>query len=118
VEQGRHINFGKKLVKAMSEEKLEDYFSEAIKNIRDDRAITSKLLLEIMQYINGNEERHQTSGQTAAKYVETLQRSNEQLVKMVALLHKSAPPSNGLTAKDKDEIFDILNNNGGEIDAP
>ena len=109
MEQGRHINFGKKLVKVMSEEKLEDYFSEAIKNIRDDRAVTSKLLLEIMQYINGNEERHHTSGQTAAKYVETLQRSNEQLVKMVALLHKKSSADTGLSAQDKDEIFDILN---------
>jgi hypothetical protein len=92
----------------MNDKKLEDYFSEAIKNIRDDRSITSKLLLEIIQYINGNEERHQTSGQTAAKYVETLQRSNEQLVKLVALLHKKSSGQDGLTAGDKDEIFDIL----------
>ena len=100
----------------MSDEKLEDYFSEAIKNVRDDRAITSKLLLEIMNYINGNEERHQTSGHTAAKYVETLQRSNEQLVKLVGLLQKRTNGNDGLTAKDKDEIFDLLN--GGEIDGP
>ena len=93
----------------MSNEKLEDYFSEAIKNVRDDRAITSKLLLEIMNYINGNEERHQTSGHTAAKYVETLQRSNEQLVKLVTLLEKKKSTSVGLTEDDKSEIFDLLN---------
>jgi len=32
----------------------------------------------------------------------------------VALLHKKSSADTGLSAQDKDEIFDILNNNGGE----
>jgi hypothetical protein len=92
----------------MSEETKEDLFLEAIKNIRDDRAVTSKLLIEVMNYIKGNDERHQTSGHTAAKYVETLQRSNEQLVKLVALQEKNKSESQTLSDKDKNEIFDII----------
>ena len=92
----------------MSEEVKEDLFVEAIKNIRDDRAVTSKLLIEVMNYIKGNEERHQQAGTVAAKYVETLQRSNEQLVKLVALQEKNKSESQTLSDKDKNEIFDII----------
>ena len=87
---------------------MKDYFSEAIKNIRDDRAVTSKLLVEVMQYIQGNDERHGQVGQVAAKYVETLQRSNEQLVKLVSLLEKNNTSKQGLTDEDKNEIFDMV----------
>jgi len=87
---------------------MKDYFSEAIKNIRNDRAVTTKLLIEIMDYLKGSETRHQEVGTTAAKYVETLQRSNEQLVKLVALLQKDGATKQGLTDEDKSEIFDLL----------
>lgn len=92
----------------MKKENMKDYFSEAIKNIRNDRAVTTKLLIEIMDYLKGSETRHQEVGTTAAKYVETLQRSNEQLVKLVALLQKDGATKQGLTDEDKSEIFDLL----------
>ena len=91
----------------MSDDTKEDLFLEAIKNIRDDRAVTSKLLIEVMNYIKGNEERHQTSGHTAAKYVETLQRSNEQLVKVANLMAKKEG-SDRLTAADMDGIYEMI----------
>ena len=40
--------------------------------------------------------------------IETLQRSNEQLVKVSALVSKKSSTS-GLTADDKEEIYDLLN---------
>ena len=92
----------------MKEKNTQDYFSEAIKNIRDDRAVTSKLLIEVMSYIQGNDERHGQVGIVAAKYVETLQRSNEQLVKLVSLLEKNNSSIQGLTDEDKNEIFDMV----------
>ena len=92
----------------MKKENMKDYFSEAIKNIRNDRAVTTKLLIEIMDYLKGSETRHQEVGTTAAKYVETLQRSNEQLVKLGALLQKDGATKQGLTDEDKSEIFDLL----------
>ena len=92
----------------MQNENMKDYFAEAIKNIRNDRAVTTKLLVEIMDYLKGAETRHQEVGSVAAKYVETLQRSNEQLVKLVALLQKNNTSKEGLTDEDKSEIFDLL----------
>jgi len=89
-------------------EKLEKYIKEAIDNIRDDRAITRRLLNDVMVYLSKNEERHKEVGMTAAKYVETLQRSNEQMVKISTLLQKKESKQSGLTSDDKKEIFDLL----------
>jgi len=89
--------------------KLDGYLEEAIKNIREDRAITATLLTDLVVYLRAAEERHREVGPVAAKYVETLQRSNEQLVKVAALIQKKANVKVNLTEEDKDEIFDILN---------
>jgi len=87
---------------------LESYIDEAIKNIRSDRAITTALLMELMEYIKKEEGRRETVGTIAAKYVETLQRSNEQLVKVSALLQKKSKSQEGLSDEDKNELFDLI----------
>jgi choline kinase len=87
---------------------LEEYIAEAIGNIRNDRDITRRLLDDVMIYLSKSEERHREVGITAAKYVETLQRSNDQLVKISTLLQKKESIQTGLSSFDKDEIFDML----------
>jgi hypothetical protein len=91
---------------------LESYIDEAIKNIRSDRAITTTLLMELMEYMKKDDERKEKVGVVAAKYVETLQRSNEQLVKVSALLQKKTQGQEGLTDKDKSELFDLIKESG------
>jgi hypothetical protein len=88
--------------------KLEKYIAEAVSNIRTDRDITRRLLDDVMIYLSKSDERHREVGLTAAKYVETLQRSNEQLVKVAALIQKKDSKQTGLTDNDKEEIFDLL----------
>jgi|TARA_R110002074_G_scaffold306091_1_gene477143 hypothetical protein len=88
--------------------KLDHYLENAIKNIEDDRDITRELLDDVMRYLSKSEERHQTVGPIAAKYVETLQRSNEQLVKVAGLIHKQSSGEEGLSENEKIEIFDML----------
>lgn len=88
--------------------KVDEILDEAITNIRKDRDVTKRLLDDIMIYLSKSEERHREVGITAAKYVETLQRSNEQLVKISALLKKEEKKEAGLTADDKRDIFDLL----------
>ena len=51
-------------------------------------------------------------GITAAKYVETLQRSNEQLVKIASLKQKTEKNETGLSEEERDEIFKELNKAG------
>ena len=78
--------------------KLEKYIEEVIKNIRDDREITRELLDDAVKYLSKDESRHRDVGLIIAKYVETLQRSNEQLVKVSGILSKRET-SDGLSAK-------------------
>jgi len=89
---------------------LDVFIEEAIKNIRDDRDITSTLLTKLFTEINkaDNSEAHKNLGFIAAKYVETLQRSNEQLVKLTSILSKKGDLSAKLTEDDKKDIFDVI----------
>lgn len=93
---------------------LESYIDEAIKNIRSDRAITTTLLMELMDYMKVDDERKEKVGVVAAKYVETLQRSNEQLVKVSALIQKKTGADQGLSDQDKNQLFDLIKESGNE----
>ena len=88
-------------------EDLEDYVTEAISNIRNDRAITSALLTDLFQELKKNNdiETHKNLGLIASKYVETLQRSNEQLVKLTSILNKTQITPHSLAEEDKKETF-------------
>jgi len=88
--------------------KVDDILDEAISNIRKDRDVTRRLLDDVLIYLSKSEERHREVGITAAKYVETLQRSNEQLVKISSLLKRAEKTQTGLTSDDKRDIFDLL----------
>ena len=89
---------------------LEAYITEAITNIRDDRAITSALLTDLFNELQQTKdiEVHRNLGVIASKYVETLQRSNEQLVKITAILNKRQDVVDSLDEEDKKELFDII----------
>tara|TARA_R100001015_G_C4532707_1_gene98704 strand:+ start:143 stop:439 length:297 start_codon:yes stop_codon:yes gene_type:complete len=91
--------------------KVDQILDEAIDNIRKDRDVTKRLLDDVMVYLSKSEERHREVGITAAKYVETLQRSNEQLVKISTLLKRAEKQETGLSADDKKDIFDLLQGN-------
>ena len=88
-------------------DKLEKFLHEAVGNIRNDREIAKELLDDVVQYMAKDERRHSEVGPIAAKYVETLQRSNEQLVKVATLISKKAADT-GLSNVDKEEIYDML----------
>ena len=87
---------------------LDHYLEAAIKNIENDRDVTKELLDDVMRYLSKDEERHSQVGGIAAKYVETLQRSNEQLVKISSLIHKQQLGDTGLSEDDRADIFDML----------
>ena len=61
-----------------------------------------------MKYMVVSEDRHKEVGMIAAKYVETLQRSNEQLVKLTSLVQKQTSASSEMTDKEKDDLFDMI----------
>tara|TARA_R110002020_G_scaffold286132_1_gene501673 strand:+ start:2413 stop:2697 length:285 start_codon:yes stop_codon:yes gene_type:complete len=90
----------------MEKDKL---IKEALANVRDDRKETQNLLKELKYELSSGEATHARAGVVAAKYVETLQRSNEQLVKIIAQLKKEKEPANLSFSKDeKESIFEII----------
>ena len=88
--------------------KTNTYLEMAMDNIQNDREITRELRDDIVQYMSKDENRHREVGITAAKYVETLQRSNEQLVKIAGLMQKRESSNNSLSDMDKSELFDMI----------
>ena len=84
--------------------------SEAIDNLREDRKKTVQLLKALEKEIVGGDPPHSRSGVVAAKYVETLQRSNEQLVKIVAQIDKTQKTQEDVSFSqdETDNIFDII----------
>jgi hypothetical protein len=92
---------------------LESLIEQALENINNDRQETESLLSNLKEYMSISSERYSDAGATAAKFVETLQRSNEQLVKLATLVYKkeSAMTQAGLSEDDKAQLFDIIKDN-------
>ena len=88
---------------------LDDTIEKALGNIEEDRATTKELLQDLIKYLAVTDERHREVGAIAAKYVETLQRSNEQLVKIASLMQKQKSSSFDFSSSDKDQLYDIIN---------
>ena len=82
---------------------------QAIENINKDREAAQELLEDVAQYIGQQQDRYATTGMVAAKYLETLQRSNEQLVKLIGLMKKSDEDKYGdLNKEDKESLYNEI----------
>lgn len=94
---------------------VQKYIEETVQNVRNDRSVTNSLLTDLLLEMKktSDVDNHKELGFIASKYVETLQRSNEQLVKIAALLQKqeSAEEDVSLSSEDKDELFDLIQGN-------
>lgn len=89
------------------DKKLKEYIDEATRNIRDDRALATKLLTDLLTSMASQTD-HQSVGPVAAKYLETLQRSNEQLVKITSIVNRDNGSKAEISPSLKDEIYDII----------
>ena len=88
---------------------LEDYLEETTTNIREDRAMAKTLLIEVMADMSASPTDRREMGPIAAKFVENLQRSNEQMVKLASILQRQKTSQVGLSDDDKEQLFDLLN---------
>ena len=85
---------------------FEDKMNEAINNIESDRAAINAVLTDAMIYLKQNAENHKSTGQVDAKYFEALQRSNDQLIKILALKEKrERTDTDDLSA---DDLYDLI----------
>ena len=90
--------------------KKDKLLQEALANIREDRDTAADLLVELQKEIVSGDTTHSKSGVVAAKYLETLQRSNEQMVKLISIISKESKSAEdiSLSDKEKDSIFDLI----------
>ncbi len=88
--------------------KLDDIIKKALANIEADRLVTRDLLEDAMGYLAKDEARHRAIGMTLAKYVETLQRSNEQMVKVATLIAKEEKKEEGITQEEMEDLFSAI----------
>ena len=87
---------------------LDDLIDEALGNIRDDRKVAREFLNEIANQIAVDADNNKYLSPVAAKHIETMQRSNEQLVKLIGLKQKGRTENVELTEDDKNSLFDII----------
>ena len=87
---------------------LDDLIDEALGNIRDDRKVAREFLNEIANQIAVNADNNKYLSPVAAKHIETMQRSNEQLVKIIGLQQKTQAQGFELSDVDKDNLFDMI----------
>ncbi|MDA7494503.1 hypothetical protein N8467_00395 [bacterium] len=88
--------------------KLDDIIKKALENIEKDRLVTRDLLDDAMGYLAKDESRHREIGLTLAKYVETLQRSNEQMVKVATLIAKEDKKEDGISQEEMENLFSVI----------
>ena len=93
----------------MKKTDMETLVDEALDNIRVDRKMARELLNDIVNVLAADPTESKYLSPVAAKHVETLQRSNEQLVKLISIRQKDRSEEKGLSEVDKDQLFDIIN---------
>tara|TARA_Y100000593_G_C4275972_1_gene320080 strand:+ start:498 stop:785 length:288 start_codon:yes stop_codon:yes gene_type:complete len=87
---------------------FDDLIDEAIDNIRNDRKLAREFLNELANQIAQNADNNRALSPVAAKHIETMQRSNEQLVKVLSLKQKERSKEVGLSEEDKASLFDMI----------
>tara|TARA_Y100001938_G_scaffold133528_1_gene193007 strand:- start:244 stop:537 length:294 start_codon:yes stop_codon:yes gene_type:complete len=97
----------------MSKNNLDDLLDEALTNIRNDRDLAKEFLNEISNVIASDAEQNKYLSPVAAKHIETMQRSNEQLVKIIGIKQKTTVESMELSEEDKDNLFDLIQGEAG-----
>ena len=95
----------------MSGKNLDNLITEALDNIRNDRKVAREFLNEIANQIANDSEQNKYLSPVAAKHIETMQRSNEQLVKLIGIKQKGQEVGFELSENDKSDLYDIIQGN-------
>lgn len=92
----------------MNNNDLDSLVTEALENIRKDRKTAREFLNEIANQIAQDSEQNRALSPVAAKHIETMQRSNEQLVKLINIKQKNTEAVFELSENDKSNLFDLI----------
>lgn len=84
------------------------YVEEALGNIREDREKAKKLLDDCAEQIGKVSDGHQSLGMVASKYLESLHKSNEQLIKVAQIKDGTEEEYGHLDPEELDDLFEKL----------
>ena len=87
----------------------EKLIKSILDNIKADRTFSSTLLTDIMNYLMSDSERYKMAGAVASKFLDNLQRSNEQLLKLYETLKKADTSPEYTGDISEEEVEDIFN---------
>lgn len=92
------------------EQQLDSFINKITENIEVDRAKADYLLKDLMNEIQNRKNEYRDLGPVAAKYLESLTRCNEQLVKLVGLLKpkETIKENEELNDQDRHLIYEAL----------
>ena len=99
----------------MKNNDIDSLVNEALGNIRDDRKAAREFLNEIANKIATEPDQNKYLSPVAAKHIETMQRSNEQLVKIISIQKKDQTASFELSDDDKDSIFNLIQGEPADV---
>tara|TARA_R100001510_G_C7553758_1_gene136469 strand:- start:305 stop:613 length:309 start_codon:yes stop_codon:yes gene_type:complete len=82
---------------------------KAIQNIIEDRNKADYLVTQILSDIQQGKTNHQSAGMVLSKHLETMQRANEQLVKLTSLFKKTETNAfTGFSDSERDKLFEEI----------
>ena len=100
----------------MSKKKnIDELVEEALGNIRSDRKVAREFLNDIATQIATDADQTKYLSPVAAKHIETLQRSNEQLVKIINIQQKNTEQGISFSEEDKNSLFDIIQGEPADV---
>ena len=88
------------------EDKRKHLWKEIYENALVDRENAGMLFTDIYTEMQGNAMQHTALGPTAAKYLERMCKSNDQILRLAELVAKAEETGNTITP---DDIFDKIN---------
>lgn len=89
---------------------IEKNMQEALDNIEKDRQYAEELLKDVVDQISKNPSQHQYIGPIAAKYLEGMQRANDQKIKIITVQSKriGAEDLEEFTEDDAEDLYNRL----------
>jgi len=91
---------------------LEKMIESAMENLNEDRSIAYQFLLELKTYIEEDltGKRKKSTGAIVAKYLESISKTNEQLVKLIAIISKEKKDDGEeLSEEDIEGVYNKIN---------